>query len=64
MTEAGIDFLIDTAVDASITVGLDNDTEYILYLDGVNAGTTKSNLSGKVMLSVGRGETDVKIVKA
>jgi hypothetical protein len=64
LTEAGIDFLVDTAVDAGITVGLDNDTEYILYLDGVNAGTTKSNLSGKVMLSVGRGETDVKIVKA
>ena len=64
LTEAGIEFSVESAVDAGITVELENDTEYVLYLDGVNAGTTKSNLSGKVMLSVGRGQTDVKIVKA
>lgn len=64
LSDRGVEFVVDTAVDASITLELENDTEYIMYLDGVNAGTTKSNLSGKVMLSANRGETEVKIVKA
>ena len=66
LTDAGMEFSVESADDAQITVELDSDTEYTLYLDGVNAGTTKSNLSGKVMLSIlaSDGATKVKIVKA
>ncbi len=66
LTDAGMEFAVEAANDSQITVELDSDTEYTLYIDGVNAGTTKSNLSGKVMLSVlaSNGYTKVKIVKA
>lgn len=66
LTEDGMEFTTEGSEDSQITVELDCDTEYILYLDGVNAGSMKSNLSGKVMLSVDGNDrqTKVKIVKA
>ncbi|NLL92856.1 MAG: endosialidase [Clostridiales bacterium] len=66
LTENGMEFTADASTDAQITVELMSSTEYTLYIDGVNAGTTTSNLSGKVMLSISASDrpTKVKIVKA
>ena len=51
--------------NAQITVELEESTEYVMYLDGVNAGSMTTNLSGKLSLSVpaSNGTTVVKIVK-
>ena len=61
-----MEFVAEAGEDAQITVELESDTEYTLFIDGVNAGTTKSNLGGKVSLSIvaGNGQTSVKVVKA
>ena len=66
ITESGMEFTTEGENDAQITVELESDTEYTLFLDGINAGSMKSNLSGKVMLSIlaSNGQTNVKIVKA
>ena len=66
VTDTGMDFTSECAEDAQITVGLESEAEYTLLIDGVNAGTTKSNLGGKVILSIlaSNGQTNVKIVKA
>ena len=52
--------------DAQITVGLSENTEYTVYLDGNQTGTMKTNLSGKISISVELADTEkvnVKIVK-
>lgn len=66
VTETGMNFIAESDEDAQITVELEADTEYKLYLNGVNAGTANSNLSGKVNLSIlaSDGQVAVKIVKA
>ena len=65
-TEDGVDFQVEAAEDAQITVGLEEDTEYSVSVGGENIGTMKTNLSGKLSLSIepeGAGEIAVKIVK-
>lgn len=66
VSENSMEFVAEAGEDAQITVELESDTEYTLFIDGVNAGTTKSNLGGKVSLSIiaGNGQTSVKVVKA
>lgn len=65
-TEQGITFTVEGDEDAQITVGLEEDTEYDVYLNEVNAGRMKTNLSGKLNISVelaSAGEVKVKITK-
>lgn len=65
-TEDGVTFTVEAGEDAQITVGLEEDTEYSVSVDGVNIGTMKTNLSGKLSISVeleNAGEIAVKIVK-
>lgn len=65
-TEDGVMFTVEAGEDAQITVGLEEDTEYSVFVDGVNIGTMKTNLSGKLSISVeleNAGEIAVKIVK-
>ncbi len=65
-TEDGVTFTVEAGEDAQITVGLEEDTEYSVFVDGVNIGTMKTNLSGKLSISVeleNAGEIAVKIVK-
>ena len=53
--------------DSQITVGLKDDTEYEVFIDGKNVGTMKTGLGGKLSLSVeleAAGEVPVKIVEA
>ncbi len=65
-TENGVAFTVEGDEDAQITVGLEEDTEYDVYLDDVNAGRMKTNLSGKLNISVelaSAGEVKVRITK-
>ncbi|MBQ6814747.1 MAG: endosialidase [Lachnospiraceae bacterium] len=60
----GVSFDVDVPVNAQITVGLEEETEYVVYIDGVNAGSMNTNLSGKLSLSVPASNgASVKIVK-
>lgn len=66
-TENGVEFQVEGPEDAQITLGLEDDTEYVVLVDGVSTGAVKTNLGGKLPLSVELGAKDsvsVKIVKA
>lgn len=65
-TENGLIFKVEGDEDAQITVGLEEDTAYTVYVNGANVGEMKTNLSGKLSISVelaSVGEVEVKIVK-
>ena len=65
-TENGVTFKVEGSEDAQITVGLEEDTVYKVYVNGANAGEMKTNLSGKLNISVelaSVGAAEVKIVK-
>lgn len=65
-TENGLTFTVEGDEDAQITVGLEEDTVYKVYVNGVNVGEMKTNLSGKLSISVelaNVGAVEVKIVK-
>lgn len=65
-TAEGIDFTLEGDQDAQITVGLEDDSEYEVFIDGESAGKMSTNLAGKLNMSVeleGAGEIKVKIVK-
>lgn len=52
VVEDGMSFLVEGPKDAQITVELEEDTEYSITIDGVNAGQMKTNLGGKLSISV------------
>lgn len=52
VVENGMTFLVEGPKDAQITVELEEDTEYSIAIDGVNAGQMKTNLGGKLSISV------------
>lgn len=65
-TEEGVSFLVEGDADAQITVGLEEDTEYSVSIGDANIGSMKTNLSGKLSISVeleNAGEVSVKMVK-
>ena len=65
-TENGVTFKVEGSEDAQITVGLEEDTVYKVYVNGANVGEMKTNLSGKLNFSVELASVDaaeVKIVK-
>ncbi|MBO4310444.1 MAG: endosialidase [Lachnospiraceae bacterium] len=64
--DKGMFFKVESDKDSQITVGLEENTEYDITIDGKSIGKIKSNGSGKVSFSVElqKGEAkDVKIVK-
>ena len=65
-TENGLTFTVEGDEDAQITVGLAEDTVYKVFVNGANVGEMKTNLSGKLSISVelaSVGAVEVKIVK-
>lgn len=61
-----VSFQVEGSEDAQITVGLEEDAEYEVLVDGQSIGKMKTNLGGKLNISVelaGAGEVSVKIVK-
>lgn len=64
--EDGVSFLVEGAEDAQITVGLEDETEYEVFINEESIGRMKTNLGGKLSVSVelaGAGEVSVRIVK-
>lgn len=51
-TEAGVEFQVEGPEDAEITLGLQEATEYKILIDNSNVGQMKTNLGGKLTLSV------------
>ena len=64
-SEAQMDFHVEGPEDAQITVGLEDEAEYDITIDGADAGKMKTNLGGKLSLSVELGDhpVDVKVTK-
>ena len=65
-TATGVSFEVEGREDAQIILGLEEDAEYKIYIDDVNAGTMTTQLGGKLVLSVEIGAVDevpVKVVK-
>ncbi len=51
-TADGVEFTVEGPEDAQITLGMEDETEYEVLIDGADAGSDKSNLGGKLSLSV------------
>lgn len=62
-TEDGISFQVEGPEDAQITLGLEDETEYRVYVDGADVGHMKTNLGGKLNLSVEMSEGTPVTVK-
>ncbi|MGL6201060.1 MAG: endosialidase [Lachnospiraceae bacterium] len=56
-TEVG--FRVSGTQDAQFTLELEADSEYMVKLDGKDAGTMKTNLSGKLSVSAELSETEI-----
>ena len=64
--EGEVSFSVEGAEDAQITVGMEPDSKYEVFLDGVSTGVVETNLGGKLSFSVELGnaaKVEVKIVK-
>ena len=65
-TEDTVEFMVEGAEDAQITVELAEETEYEISIDGASAGVMKTNLGGKLSVSVeleGTSSVAVKVAK-
>ena len=61
-----ISFQVEGDQDAQITLQLEEDKEYEVFVDGAAVGGMKTNLSGKLVVSVELNEAqpaEIKIVK-
>ncbi|WWR17069.1 endosialidase [Lachnospiraceae bacterium JLR.KK008] len=64
--ENGVAFNVEGKEDAQLTVGLEDETEYEVFVGGGSIGKMRTNLGGKLNISVelaGAGEVAVKICK-
>ena len=62
----GVSFTVCGNEDAMITVGLKEDTEYSVNIGGKDIGRIRTNLGGKLSISVeleDKGEINVKVVE-
>lgn len=65
-TEDGVQFTVCADKDAEITVGLSENTEYNVSVNGRDSGKMSTGISGKLSISVnleGEGDIEVKISK-
>lgn len=60
-TDTGMTFQVEGPEDAQFTVELEAETEYEITIDGSNAGKMKTNLGGKLSVSVELGEKSVAV---
>ena len=52
VTDEGVEFTVEGSKDAQITVQLENDTDYEIYLNDSAVGNMMTNMSGKLSVSV------------
>lgn len=61
-----VSFQVEGPEDAQITLGLEEETEYEISVNGASAGTMRTNFGGKLTLGVelaGMDSSSVKVVK-
>lgn len=65
VTDDKVEMKIEGTEDPQITLELEPESEYKVYVDDVSIGSMKTNISGKLVLSVELGGRDsiVKIIK-
>lgn len=51
-TADGMEFEVEGNADAQITVEMEEDTEYTIEINGESTGTMRTNLGGKLSMSV------------
>lgn len=56
VTESTVEFMVEGAEDTQITLELEPETQYRVEVEGIAADEIKTNLSGKLVLSVELGE--------
>ena len=62
-SENGVSFSVEGEADAQITLELGEEKEYEIEVDGVSAGKMKTNLGGKLTISVETKEdSDTRVV--
>ena len=64
--DTGMTFSVEGPEDAQITVEMEADSEYEVFIDGESTGVVKTNLGGKLSFSVDLSSADrvsVKIVR-
>lgn len=66
VTDNGVEFVVEGDKDAQITIQLEEDTDYEVFVDDMAVGGMKTNRSGKLMASVELNEgagSRVRVVK-
>lgn len=66
-TDKGVEFVVEGAEDAQLTIGLKEDTEYEVYVADNNIGKMHTGFGGKLSLSAelaNAGEVTVKVVQS
>ena len=65
VSEDVISFKVSGTGDAQITLELEPDTDYIVYMNDMNVGDVKTNLSAKLSVSaeLGKESVEIKVVR-
>ena len=50
-TDSEVSFKVSGEADAQFTVGVEDDSEYVVFMDDVNVGDMMTNLTGKLSVS-------------
>lgn len=64
--EKGISFVVEGTADAQISLELEPEKDYKIFIDDTNVGKMKTNLGGKLVLSVELNENEkvkIRVVK-
>ena len=65
VSENVVTFKVSGAANAQITVGLEPESEYVVYMNDINVGDMTTNISAKLSISaeLEKEDVEVKIVK-
>ncbi len=63
ITEKEVRFSVEGPEDAQITLELEAEKEYKIYIDDTNVGKMKTNLGGKLMFSVELGQNNKSVIR-
>lgn len=59
----GVEFMVEGREDAQITLGLEESREYEVFVDDESAGVLKTNMGGKLSLSVELSEGMASVIR-
>lgn len=66
VSDHGVEFMVESDKDSQLTIQLEDDTEYEVFVDGAAVGSMVTNMSGKLSVSVELNEgisASVKVVR-